>query len=96
MPTHTETGTDQEKSERAPLVKPGGPVVGSARACVVCGAPLTGRPQQKCCSARCRAAKSRRARVPIPVAEAQEMRARLTTILETAWEIKAALERYGG
>jgi len=33
--------------------------------------------------------------VPLPVAEAREIRASLTTILETAWEIQATLERYG-
>ena len=60
MTTHTEIAPDQEKSERAPLVKPGRVVVASPRPCPVCGTPLTGR--QQACSAKCRAAKSRRNR----------------------------------
>ena len=46
------------------------------------------------CSGKCQAAKSRQARVPLPVTEARAMKASLATILETAWEIKATLERY--
>ncbi len=46
--------------------------------CESCGTPLTGR-QKKCCSARCRAALSRRMR-----AEAQEERdQRLQRLVET-------------
>ncbi len=47
------------------------------------------------CSDRCRAAKSRQGRVPLPVAEVQEMRARLTAVQEALYEVKATLERYG-
>ena len=46
------------------------------------------------CSDRCRAAKSRLARLPLPVAEAKEIKAELTAILEIAWDIQATLERY--
>lgn len=55
---------------------------------------MTGR-KTSACSDRCRAAKSRRARVPLPLSEAREMKASLTTILETAWAVRATLERYG-
>jgi predicted nucleic acid-binding Zn ribbon protein len=77
MATHSEIATDQEQSERAPLVKPGAPVVASPRACEVCAAPLTGRPQQKCCSARCRAAWSRRRRAEALAERDQRLRALL-------------------
>ena len=53
------------------------------------------RAQNVACSDKCRVLKRRRARVPLPVAEAGESRANLTTILETAWAIKARLESYG-
>jgi hypothetical protein len=80
MPTHTEMADPDEKSERAPLAKPGGAVVASPRACEVCGAALTGRPQQKCCSGRCRAAKSRKARA-VELADLEDQAARLVTRL---------------
>ena len=48
------------------------------------------------CSDKCRAKKSRRARVLLPVAEAKNIRASLTTALEAVWEAQAALEKYGG
>ena len=94
MPTHTEIASPDEKSERAPLAKPGDPVLASPRRCEVCGTLLTGRPQQKCCSARCRAALSRRKGVPLPLAEAREITANLTLIRDTAGQIAATLERY--
>jgi len=72
-----------------------GNLVASSRPCPVCGAPLRGR-QRSACSDRCRAAKSRRGRLPLPVAEANTIRASLTTALEAVWEAKAVLERYGG
>lgn len=84
-----------KQSDRAPLVKPGWGCGRLRTGVRGLGAMLTGRPQQKCCSPRCRAAKSRRARVPLPVAEAREIKVSLTTILEAAWQIKATLERYG-
>src|SRR5512139_2539418 len=49
-------------SEHAALVKPAGPVVGSARSGEACGTALTGRPQQRCRPVQRRAAKSRRRR----------------------------------
>ncbi len=91
MDIHIEVALPDEQSERAPR---SASMVASARACEVCGTALTGRPQQKCCSARCRAAKSRRRRLPLPVAAAREIKASLTMILDTAWQIKATLERY--
>ena len=72
----------------------GGDVVASLRPSPMCGATTEGR-KTTACSNKCRALKRRRARVPLPVAEAREIRASLTTILETAWEIQATLERYG-
>ena len=69
-------------------------MVASPRPCPVCGAPLRGR-QRNACSDKCRAAKSRMGRVPLPVAEARELRAKLTMILEMAYEAKATLEKYG-
>jgi len=85
----------QEEFERAPLVKPGGHVVGWPRPCPACGEPMQGR-RTSACSDRCRAAKSRCRRVPLLVAEAQAIRASLATALEAVWEAKATLERYGG
>lgn len=70
----------------------GGPVVASSRPFPVCGAPMPGR-KTSVCSDRCRAAKSRLARLPLPMTETRNMNAQLTTILETAREIKATLER---
>ena len=84
-----------EKTERAAAAAP---VVGSGepiRPCPVCGAPLRGR-QTSAGSDRCRAAKSRRKRVPLPVAEARAIRADLTRALEAVWGAKATLEKYGG
>jgi len=54
---------------------------------------MTGR-KTSACSDKCRAAKSRRRRVSLPVEEARAMKASVTTILETVWEIQATLERY--
>ena len=73
---------------------PGAGMVASPRPCPVCGAPLRGR-QRSACSDKCRAAKSRMRRVPLPVAEAREIRATLTIILEMAYEAKVTLEKYG-
>ncbi len=53
---------------------------------------MTGR-KTSACSDKCRAATSRRARVPFPVAEAKAIRASLTTALEAVWEAKAILQR---
>ena len=47
------------------------------------------------CSEKCRARKSRLARIPLPVAEAKAIRASLTAALEAVWEAKATLEKYG-
>ncbi len=81
------------KSERAAVAARGGDVVASSRPCPVCGEPMTGR-KTSACSDKCRAAKSRRRRLPLPVAEAREIKASLTMILDTAWQIKATLDRY--
>jgi hypothetical protein len=45
------------------------------------------------CSDKCRAAKSRRRRVPLPAAEARAIRESLNAALEVVWEAKATLER---
>lgn len=50
----------------------------------------------KYCSTRCRCAAWGRRRVALPAAKAKAIRAKLTMILETAYEAKATLERYGG
>ncbi len=71
-----------EESERAPLVSPGGGVVASAGTCSICGAALTGR-QRSACSAKCRAALSRRTR-----AEGQAERdRRMRELLEAALRV---------
>jgi predicted nucleic acid-binding Zn ribbon protein len=69
-------------------------VLASSRPCPVCGEPMTGR-KTSACSDKCRAAKSRRRRVPLPVAEARAIRASLTTALEAVCKAKATLEKYG-
>jgi predicted nucleic acid-binding Zn ribbon protein len=61
------------------------------RPCPLCGTPLTGR-QISACSDRCRVAKSRRQRVPLPVA--QTIRASLTIALDAVCEAKRTLEKY--
>jgi predicted nucleic acid-binding Zn ribbon protein len=78
MPTHSEIATDPERSERAPCSTLSGGVVASSRRCPICGTPLTGR--QQCCSAKCRAAKSRRERSQ---AQAERDR-RVQALLEAA------------
>lgn len=83
MATHSEIATDQEQSERAPR---SAPVVGSTRACAVCGTMLTGRPQQKCCSARCRAAKSRWGRAKAQVERDERVRELLRATLRVLGE----------
>jgi hypothetical protein len=93
MPAHTDIAPPEEKSERAPLAQCDGVVVGSPRPCPICGAALTGR--QQACSGKCRAAKSRRRRIPLPVTEVRKIRASLRTALEAVSEAKATLERYG-
>jgi len=108
MKTHPTVAEAQAQSERAPCSAPHGAVVASARACPVCGTPLHGR--QESCSARCRAAKSRRARIPVRAEELRALRALLretvervseikadaTVMLESLWEATAALDRYVG
>ncbi len=64
------------------------------RPCPACGAPMTGR-RTSACSDRCRAAKSRRTRIPLPIAEAREIKAGLTMLLDTVWHMKATLAKYG-
>lgn len=81
------------ESERAAPSAAGGAMVGLRRTCPVCGAPMSGR-KTSACSDKCRARKSHLARLALPLTEAGAMRAQLTTILETAWTIKATLERY--
>jgi predicted nucleic acid-binding Zn ribbon protein len=73
---------------------PSAPVGASTRRCVVCGRPLMGRPQQRCCSARCRAALSRWRTVRLPVGEVREIRAALVMVLESAYTAQAVLDRY--
>jgi hypothetical protein len=86
--------SSDSQSERAAVAQPGRDVVASSRPCPVCVGAMPGR-RTSACSDRCRAAKSRRRRVALPVGTCRDIRASLTAILETAWEIKATLERYG-
>ena len=95
MSEATQVATPSEKSERAAAGAPGVDSRDLFRPCPICGAPMLGR-RQSACSDRCRAAKSRRARVRLPVSESRRIKASLATILETAWEIKATLEGHGG
>ncbi len=88
--------TPQEKSERAAvgpavvgfadsivgdpdLGRPPGEI--EARICPVCGAGLKGR-QTSACSDRCRAAKSRRSRIPVKAEDLRELRALLVAKLD--------------
>ncbi len=63
------------------------------RICPICGAGLRGR-QTSACSDKCRAAKSRRKRVPIPAQDLRGIRDGLVALLDTLWEVKATLEKY--
>jgi predicted nucleic acid-binding Zn ribbon protein len=94
MRTHRDIATLQEKSERSAPGVPGRDVVASPRPCPVCGEPMPGR-RRSACSDKCRATKTRTRRVPLPVSEAQAIRASLTAIIDAAWEAKATLEMYG-
>ncbi len=85
------------ESERAAL---GPSVVGSAGAtppgrCPICGVGLRGR-QTSACSDKCRAAKSRRKRVPIPAQDLRGLRDGVVALLDSLWEMKATLEKYLG
>ena len=88
-----ETSSDAE-SDRAASGALGRDVLASARPCPVCGHAMAGR-KTSVCSDKCRAAKRRRRRVPLPVAEAQAIRAKLTAALRTIDEAKATWEQYG-
>jgi len=90
MKTHTRVAEAQAQSERAPCSAPHGAVVASARPCPVCGTPLQGR--QQACSARCRAAKSRRARIPVKAQELRDLRALVVATLDRLWEAKNSLD----
>ncbi len=57
------------------------------------GTPTPGR-GISACSDRYRAAKTRWDRGPLSRAEAQAIRARLTTALAAVWEAKATVEQY--
>ncbi len=63
--------------------------------CPICGIPLKGR-QKSACSGRCRAAKSRRARIPVKAEDARLLREALITLLDIAWELKVTLEAVMG
>ncbi len=65
------------------------------KTCPICGAGLRGR-QTSACSDKHRAAKSRRARVPIPAQDLRGLRDGLVALLDSLWEIKATLEKYLG
>ncbi len=54
------------------------------------------RPTKKYCSTKCRCAAWEQRRVSMPAAEARAIRASLNAALETIYEAKATLERYGG
>jgi len=99
-----------EETERA---APGPSVVCSREpsqdTCPVCGTPLRGR-QRSACSDRCRAALSRRRRIPVraqdlrdlrvlvreTVDRVSEIKADATVMLDRLWEAKTALEGYLG
>ena len=91
MPTLTTLATLSEKSERAPRSASPRGVVGSPRTCPICGTPLKGR--QEACSGKCRAAKSRQSRVPIPRKQLLEIRALVKNTLEELYRAKGALDR---
>lgn len=110
MTTHTQMPDDRRKSERAAvaLVVVGSPGAISGDpypgrppreipplACPICGTALRGR-QTSACSDKCRAALSRRKRIPVKAEEFRNVRALLKTTLESLWEAKATLEKYGG
>ncbi|MFI5341960.1 MAG: hypothetical protein ACHQ7N_19250 [Candidatus Methylomirabilales bacterium] len=52
--------------------------------------------QTSACSDRCRAALSRRRRIPVKAEEIRDLRALVKTTLESLWEAKAKLDRYVG
>jgi predicted nucleic acid-binding Zn ribbon protein len=95
METLTTLATPQEESERAPLVTTGGGVVGSPGTCPICGTALTGR-QKSACSAKCRAALSRRLHIPVRRERLLEIRALLKRTLEETYQAKGKIDRYLG
>lgn len=92
MATHTEIASPSEKSERA---APSPCVIGSGEGsrppCPTCGTPLRGR-QRSACSDRCRAAKSRRRRIPFPLEQAREIRHLVRELAETSERAQRLLE----
>ena len=82
------------ESDRAALVKLGGPVVRCMSRDTVCGDPRPGWTTSGC-SDQFRPRQRRLARGPLPVGAAREIRASLTMIQGTAWQMKATMERNG-
>jgi len=89
MPSDPTQAPDRPESARAHDPPS---VVGSPRGCPVCGTALRGR--QSCCSGRCRAALSRRRRVPLRLADAHTIRRRIETALGLLAEARAILAGY--
>jgi len=89
-----ETSSDAE-SDRAASGALGRDVLASARPCPVCGHAMAGRNTSACSHEWCAAWCRRRRCVPLPVAEAQAIRAKLTAALRTIDEAKATWEQYG-
>lgn len=65
-------------------------VVASPGQCPICREPLTGR--QRCCSGRCRAALSRRNRIPVKAEDLGEIVASLRRVLEDLSQTVAMVE----
>jgi len=84
------TSPPDPSSETARALSPP-PVV---RSCPVCGTPLRGR--QWCCSGKCRAALSRRNRIPVPAQDLRDLRVLVKATLESLWEAGVKLDRYVG
>ncbi len=107
MPAHTDIATPEEKTERAALAAPvvgfldtigetpypdslpGGMM---PRGCPICGKTLTGR-QRTACSGRCRAALSRRRRIPMEREQLIKIRSALKGMLEEFYALKVEVEK---
>ena len=90
MESLTTLAPPRKESERAPSSAAPTGMVGSPGTCPVCGKGLTGR--QTACSARCRAARSRRRRIPVKREELQAIRSTLRRTIEEAWQAQQLVE----
>jgi hypothetical protein len=91
METLTTIPVPDSTGVRAPCSASPRDVVASPGTCPICGTALTGQ-QRSACSAKCRAALSRRLHIPVNREELQAIRATLRRTVEEAWQAQQLVE----